>query len=93
MTLLKFIDKSKEENLRDGIEFYAVGLVTHDNMVDGKPRKSGKDYAVMYIDPWGELVYSWRAAGDIEVTPIDRCDYETLLRAFRSAESKEKRHE
>jgi hypothetical protein len=75
---MKFIDKDKESNLVDGIEYFAVGLVTDCHMVDGEPTPNGKDYVVEYIDPFGNFQIEYRSADEIEVSPIDDADFERL---------------
>lgn len=87
MTRLKFTDKSSGENYTNGIEYFAVGLVVECNMENGTPNGSGKDYAVEYIDPFGCHHYTWRAADEIEVSPISDEDYDYLQSCYEEAKS------
>lgn len=82
MSHLKFIDKSKEASLDRGIEYFAVGLIDSCNMENGVPNRSGKDYVVEYIDPFGHHQKAWRASDEIEVTPIDDDDYAFMRHCF-----------
>ncbi|MFP3637629.1 hypothetical protein [Paraburkholderia sp. SIMBA_054] len=84
---LKFIDRDKRANLSDGIEFFAVGLIVANHMVNGvTPTGSGKDYAVEYIDPFGVYNFEWRAQEDIEISAISEGDYENLKACFDRVE-------
>lgn len=85
MSRLQFIDKTKAENLKRGIEYFAVGLVVSCHMEDGVPNPSGKDYAVEYIDPFGSYQYCWRSSAEIEVSPISDEGYLHLKMAYESA--------
>lgn len=87
MSHLKFIDKDKGSNLNQGIEYFAVGLVVECHMENGVPNRSGKDYAVEYIDPFGMHQYCWRASEDIEVSPISDDDYDYLMACYADAKS------
>lgn len=62
-----FIDRRCEDNLIDGLEYYAAGIIRSDNMTDGQPNKSGKDYLVSFIDPWGIAHDEWRSVDDIRI--------------------------
>lgn len=84
--MLAFYDNFCEPNLQDGIRFYASGLVLENHMVDDAATPSGKDYAVAYIDPWGELQFEWRAQKDVHVYAIDSHAWETMRRAHDALE-------
>jgi len=81
-----FIDTECNSNLREGIEYYAVGLIDGDYTDNGKPSGSGKDYAVVYINPWGEVEREWRAKDEIKIVDIDESDYENLKRSIKERE-------
>lgn len=87
MARLQFIDNGKEENLNQGVEYFAVGLVVECHMVNGAPNRSGRDYAVEYIDPFGVYQYCWRASADIAVRPISDNDYGYLMACYADAKS------
>lgn len=65
MTYQKFTDKSSGENYNNGIEYLAVGLIAGCHMENGVPSKSGNDYTVEYIDPFGRYHHVWRGHDDI----------------------------
>ncbi len=75
----KFIDKDAASNLKDGLEFYAAGLVVSDYLnPDGTGNQSGKDYAVEFIDPWGNYSHEWRSVDEVIVSEINEVDFEFL---------------
>jgi hypothetical protein len=82
---LQFIDKRKEENLQDGVEFYACGLVLSDHTSEGRGNPSGKDYAVGYLDPWGEYQSEWRSVGEVVISYINDEHAAALERAYARA--------
>ncbi|AFH14891.1 hypothetical protein LU11_gp360 [Pseudomonas phage Lu11] len=79
-----FRDKTHEANLIYGVSYYAVGLIVQDFSTSATPG-SGKDYAVMYIDPWGNLQQEWRATDEIEIFDMEPADSQKLLDAFIDA--------
>ncbi len=83
----KFIDKNKGANLKDGIEYFAVGLIVDSYIEDGKGSSSGKDYFVQFIDPWGNIHNEWRCIEEIEISKIDDADADLLRMAFARAEN------
>ncbi len=75
----KFIDKDAASNLINGLEFYAAGLVVADYLKpDGTGSQSGKDYAVEFIDPWGDYIHEWRSVDEVIVSEINEVDFEFL---------------
>jgi hypothetical protein len=83
----KFIDKCKEASLDHGIEYFAVGLIVSCNMENGVPNRSGKDYCVEYIDPFGHHQMAWRASDEIEISPIDEDDHMFLNHCYEVAQA------
>ena len=75
----KFIDKYKEGNLDHGIEYFAVGLV----LEEYPDCPSGKEVAVEFIDPFGEVVCDWRSREEIIMSEIDDEDAEYLKLSFK----------
>ena len=69
----QFIDRDKQSNLHDGVEYFAVGLV--DEEYPDTP--SGKELAVTFIDPWGEVNHEWRSRGEVILSDID--EYDAML--------------
>lgn len=78
----KFTDKSSGENCSNGKEYLAVGLVTGCFMENGVPSKSGKDYTVEYIDPFGRYHHDWRGHDEIEISPISEEEYQYLKECY-----------
>jgi hypothetical protein len=77
--LRKFIDKECAGNLTSGLEYYAAGLVVADHRnPDESGSHSGKDYAVEFIDPWGNYQHEWRAVDEVIVSEIEQADFEYL---------------
>jgi len=74
----QFIDKDKRGNLSDGIEYFAVGLVSE----EFPDSPSGKELLVEYIDPWGYFQREWRARSDVIISEISDEDAQTLKAAF-----------
>ena len=66
----QFIDRDKQSNLHDGVEYFAVGLV--DEEYPDTP--SGKELAVTFIDPWGEVNHEWRSRSEVTLSDIDEYD-------------------
>lgn len=87
MSRLQFIDKEKGGNFNKGIEYFAVGLIVKCQMENGIPNRSGKDYVVEYIDPFGVHQYCWRASEDIVVSPISDDDYDYLISCYEDVKS------
>lgn len=83
MSRQKFTDKTSGENYSNGIEYFAVGLVVDCSMANGTPNKSGKDYLVEYIDPFGRHVCTWRASDEIVVSHISDEDYDYLMSCYK----------
>ena len=82
----KFIDKDHKCNLVRGIEYYAVGLIVEEHTAGGDGGPSGKDYAVEYIDPFGNYQCEWRSADEIVISDISKDDYAYLKMCYeRSA--------
>ena len=79
MAYRKFIDKDPAGNLQNGLEFYAAGLVVSDYLdSNGTGNASGKDYAVEFINPWGNYCHEWRSVDEIVISEIAKVDYEYL---------------
>lgn len=74
----QFIDKDKRENLVDGIEYFAVGLISE----EFPDSLSGKELVVEYIDPWGRFQREWRARSEVTLYEISDEDAQTLRVAF-----------
>ena len=73
-----FIDKTCGGNLQDGLEFYAAGIIESDYTKNGAGSSSGKDYAVAFINPWGEVERQWRSVDEIRIIKADESDFELL---------------
>jgi hypothetical protein len=69
----QFIDREKHSNLHDGVEYFAVGLV--DKEYPDTP--SGKELAVTFIDPWGEVNHEWRSRSEVILSDIS--EYDAML--------------
>lgn len=78
----QFIDCDKSGNLQDGVEYFAVGLVEEE--FPNAP--SGKELAVVFIDPWGKLQREWRSRKEVTLSDISEADAGTLRDAFVSLE-------
>jgi hypothetical protein len=87
MSRLQFIDKDKAANFNNGIEYFAVGLIVSCHMENGVPNPSGKDYAVEYIDPFGDYQYCWRGSDDIVISPISDKDFDYLRKCYALLQS------
>lgn len=87
MDYQKFADKSSGENYSNGIEYLAVGLVTGCHMENGVPNRSGKDYTVEYIDPFGRYHHAWRGCDEIEISPISEEDFQHLKVCYELSQS------
>jgi len=87
MSQLKFIDKSSAGNLDGGLEYFAVGLIVSCHMENGVSSKSGKDYSVEYIDPFGMYQHEWRASDEIVISPISDGDFENLQACYAAAKT------
>jgi len=95
-----FIDKDCEPNLEHGLPFFAAGIIEQDFRSNNEfliqsfvqsdislaPTKSGKDFAVVFIDPWGIVNRAWRAFDDIRIIDVDSCDFEILKDAIEILE-------
>jgi hypothetical protein len=79
----KFIDRDKSGNLHDGVEYFAVGLVTEEY----SDTPSGKEIAVTFIDPWGKVCLEWRARSEVVLSDISDGDANILLSAFERMEA------
>lgn len=88
MEYQKFTDRNSGDNYENGIEYLAVGLVTGCYMENGAPSRSGKDYTVEYIDPFGQYHHAWRGFNEIEVSPISEEDYQHLKDCYEFIQSK-----
>lgn len=78
----QFIDKEKSANLKNGVEYFAVGLV----LEEYSDTPSGKEVVVGFINPWGEYVTAWRSRAEIIMSEISEWDAELLKMAFKDAE-------
>jgi len=81
-----FIDKDCELNLENGLPFFAAGIIEQDFRAGIKQLPSGKDFAVVFIDPWGIINRAWRAFDDIRIINVDSCDFEILKDAIKILE-------
>ena len=82
-----FIDKNCEENLKDGLPYFAAGIIEQDCRAGIKQLPSGKDFAVVFIDPWGVVSREWRAFDDIRIIEVNNYDFEMLKESIRSYEN------
>ena len=82
-----FIDKSCEENLMHGLPYFAAGIIEKDWRINEKPALSGKDFAVVFINPWGTVSRQWRAFDDIRILEVDEEDFEALEYAIEGHEN------
>lgn len=73
-----FIDKDCETNLTNGLPYYASGIIESDYTEDGKGRPSGKDFTVIFIDPWGNIQREWRSVDSIRIIEADEYDFNLL---------------
>lgn len=80
----QFIDKSKDENLEYGVDYFATGLV----LEEYPDTPSGKEVTVGFINPFGEYVCEWRARNDIIMSEISDSDANILEMAFKRARYK-----
>ena len=78
----QFIDKEKNANLENEVEYFAVGLV----LKEYPDTPSGKEVFVGFIDPWGSYITSWRARSEIVMSDISDFNAELLKMAFKDAE-------
>ena len=85
-----FIDKNCEENLKDGLPYFAAGIIEEDYRIDERQSFSGKDFAVVFIDPWGVVSREWRAFDDIRIIEVNNYDFEMLKESIRSYENQYK---
>lgn len=69
----------------NGLQYRATGIVESKHF-EKVPSVSGKDYAVVYISPWGEAVREWRSASEITVYEVDEQDFDRLVNAFEDLE-------
>lgn len=80
-----FVDNDCQSNLVNGLPHYGAGIITEDFRKDGKSTPSGKDFSVLYIDPWGSVNSEWRSMGEIRIiTDADETDFEMLSHAIES---------
>lgn len=70
-----FIDKNCNSNQEHSLPYYAAGIIEEDYRKDGHKTDSGKDFAVIYIDPWGEVQREWRSIDEIEMIEASFEDY------------------
>ena len=82
-----FIDKDCEPNLENGLPYFAAGIIEKDWRIDEKWSPSGKDFAVVFINPWGIVSREWRAFDDIRIIEVDNYDFEMLKESIRSHEN------
>ena len=80
---LAFHDNVDNPNHDRGVTFWAAGLVTA-KYFDGEPSTSGKDYTVVYINPFGEIVTEWRSTKDITLIQLDPTQYNELRAAIKA---------
>jgi len=83
-----FIDKDCESNLEDGLPYFAAGIIDLDLRIDSKSSPSGKDFVVVFINPWGTVSREWRAFDDIRIIKVDEYDFEKLKEAIEGTEDK-----
>lgn len=79
-----FLDKESGRNLKDGLPYFAAGIIDGDFRKDGKPSVSGKDFAVLFVDPWGGVQCEWRAEDEIQIFEVDEDDFENLKDAIKA---------
>jgi hypothetical protein len=73
-----FIDKYCDENMEHGLSYYASGLIETDYTKEGKGNPSGKDFSVIFIDPWGEVKGEWRGVDEILIIDANVDDFVKL---------------
>ena len=76
-----FNDLEVAGNHEFGLDYLAAGIVESKHF-DKEPNVSGKDYCVVFINPWGVVERQWRAASEIRVYAVGPEDYEQLKTAI-----------
>jgi len=82
-----FIDKDCESNLEDGLPYFAAGIIEFDFRINKTSSPSGKDFAVVFINPWGVVSREWRAFDDIRIIEVDEYDFEKLKQDIEDNEN------
>jgi hypothetical protein len=81
-----FKDIDTVENSND-IPYQATGIVDLVNCELDKPNYSGKDLAVIYLDPFdGYIVRAWRMVGEVELFEVSDFDHGELLKHYERIE-------
>lgn len=85
-TGMLFTDINAGDNLSNGVEYCAVGLIVEDMRTIPTGSPSGKDFVVEFIDPWGDHHRAWRSVKDVTIKHISEIDAELLRVAYTRAE-------
>ena len=80
--LQRFIDINCEENLIDGLPYYAAGLVLEDDQCGA----SDKRFLVEFIDPFGRYQTEWRSSNEITVREISERDFLHIKECYSKIE-------
>ena len=80
-----FRDKDNESNYNNGKSFHAAGYV--DAVYSGTASLSGKDLAVVYLDPFTcTIECAWRSFNDVILFEIDNDEYAEIAKNYRSVQ-------
>jgi len=73
-----FIDLECNCNLHDELPYFAAGIIEDDYRENKKESISGKDYCVVFIDPWGDVCREWRGIDEIKIIEVSHSAFEML---------------
>jgi len=76
-----FRDLSHDENLSNGLSFYAAGIVVDIVDMNGAC-ESGKHLVVEYICPFGSKCREWRSIDSVDLIEAGTYDYAALRDAL-----------
>lgn len=81
---LYFRDKSSAENLENGREYHAAGLVAARHNTNCP---SGKDLLVTFLDPfYGHVVTAWRGDAAVELYEVNEFEWQALRDRYEAIE-------
>jgi len=77
-----FRDKTSGENLENGMEFHAAGVVIDSYAIN---LGSGKDLAVGFLHPFqAKVEIEWRAYSDVELYEVSKYEWGEALKLLEN---------